>query len=396
MKVAVVTPRYGLDVAGGAETAARLLSTHLAAHPDWTVEVLTTTAHLATTWADHYPAGTETVDGVRVHRFPVVRGRARDFDAASAQLFRPGHRPGAAEQLRWIEQQGPVAPALVDAISESDADVVAFHPYLYHPTVVGVRAARAPAVLHPAAHDEAPIHLPLFDDVFGAAAGVVTWSDPERRFVERRFPSIGARPQLVLGLGTEAGAGDPDAARAAVGAGDAPFLLCLGRVDDGKGARLLAECFAAYKQRRPGPLRLVFAGPVVHAPAPHPDVIVTGPVPEDVKWGLLRAATVLVTPSAFESFSIVLMEAWAVGTPALVNGRCAVTADHVAQSGGGLAFSSYAQLEAALDRLLSDGAARAALGAAGHRYVERRYRWPDVVTRYARFLTRVHARAVHR
>ena len=44
MKLAVVTPRYGRDVVGGAETAARLLATRLAARADWDVEVLTTDA----------------------------------------------------------------------------------------------------------------------------------------------------------------------------------------------------------------------------------------------------------------------------------------------------------------------------------------------------------------
>ena len=392
MKLAVVTPRYGPEVAGGAETAARLLATHLAAHETWQVEVLTTCAHDATTWSDHYPPGTEDVDGVPVQRFPVLHGRSADFDTASDRLFAIGSRRTAADQLRWLERQGPVAPDLVHAIATSDADVLAFHPYLYHPTVVGVPAVRERAVLHAAAHDEAPIHLPLYRDVFGAAGGLVHWSDAERRLVHRLFP-VAERPQLVLGLGVEPRAGDAAAARAAVGLGDEPFLLCLGRVENGKGARVLASCFAAYKERRPGPLRLVFAGPVVHVPDPHPDVVVAGAVPERVKWGLLRAADVFVTPSAYESFSIVLIEAWSVGTPALVNGRCAVTREHAEHSGGAVAFSSYAQLEVALDRLLASAPARREMGEAGRRYVERRYRWPQVTARYAGFLRRVASRA---
>ena len=385
MKLAVVTPRYGADVPGGAETAARLLATNLRARTDWGVEVLTTCAHDAATWRDHYPAGAATVDGVPVQRFPVTGPRAPDFDAMGARLFLPGARPSRAEQVHWIEQQGPVAPGLIDAIAGTDADLVAFHPYLYHPTVVGSALVPERAVLHPAAHDEAPIRLPVFDDVFALAAGLVFWSDPERRFTERRFP-VAARPQLVLGLGVDAGAGDERAARAAVGLDDRPYLLCLGRVDDGKGARVAAACFAAYKERRPGPLTLVFAGPVVHEPAPHPDIVVAGAVTERVKWGLLRGALAFVTPSAFESFSIVLMEAWTVATPALVNGKSAVTREHAARSGGAIPFSRYAEFEAALDRLRASEELCTALGAAGRAYVDRHFRWPDVTARYARFL----------
>jgi glycosyltransferase involved in cell wall biosynthesis len=388
VKLAVVSPRYGTDVAGGAETAARLLATNLRARTGWDVEALTTCALDATTWRDHYPPGRETIDGVPVTRFPVTGPRAGDFDALSARLFRAGYRPTSREQRQWIACQGPVAPGLIDAIARSDADAIAFHPYLYHPTVVGVPAVAERAVLHPAAHDEAPIRLPLFREVFDAAAGLVYWSDPERRFVEHLFP-VGARRQLVLGLGVEAGTGREDDARGAVGAGDRPFLLCLGRVDDGKGARVIASCFAAYKDRHPGPLALVFAGPVVHRPDPHPDIVVAGAVSETVKWGLLRGALAFVTPSAYESFSIVLMEAWSVGTPALVNGRSPVTREHAARSGGAFAFASYPEFEVALERMEASEALRTAMGAAGRAYVDRHFRWPDVTARYAQFLESV-------
>jgi glycosyltransferase involved in cell wall biosynthesis len=391
VKLVVVTPRYGTEVVGGAEMAARMVASNLAARTDWDVEVLTTCAQDATTWADAYAPGSDTVDGVPVRRFPVVRGRAADFDQYSNELFAPGHRADAAEQERWIDKQGPVAPQLIDAIGSSDADVVAFHPYLYHPTIAGVRRTRDRAVLHPAAHDEAPIYLPVYRDLVDAVQGLVYWSEPERRFVERVF-ATGARPQLVLGLGVEAGAGDAANARAALALGVAPFLVCLGRVDDGKGARLLATAFAAYKARRPGPLRLVFAGPVVHRPDDHPDIDVVGVVDEEVKWGLLRAAAAFVTPSAYESFSIVLMEAWSVGIPALVNGRCAVTADHARQSDGALTFSTYAELEVALDRVLGSDQLATELGANGRHYVERHFRWPDVTDRYDRFLRAVVSR----
>ena len=120
----------------------------------------------------------------------------------------------------------------------------------------------------------------------------------------------------------------------------------------------------------------------------------TGVVDESVKWGLLRGADALVSPSAFESFSIVLMEAWAVGTPVLVNSRCAVTLDHVRRSGGGLAFGDYAELEVELDRLSESPGLRTALGRAGQAYVDRHYHWHDVINRYATFVEAVATRAV--
>jgi glycosyltransferase involved in cell wall biosynthesis len=388
VKLAIVAPRYGAEVVGGAEAAARLLGTHLAARTDWSVEALTTCALDIGTWDNAYPPGDDVLDGVNVRRFPVIGRRGADFDAATSLVVRRGRRATVEEQRAWIDMQGPVSPRLVDAIARSDADAFAFHPVLYHPTVEGLPRVAARAVLHPAAHDEPALHLSIYRPVFAAAAALAYWSVPEQQLVESSF-AVGSKPALVVGLGVDPGDGDATAARAAVGLGDAPFLLCLGRVEDGKGARLLAECFACYKERRPGPLKLVFAGPVTGAPPQHRDIVVTGAVSERVKWGLLRAAFALVSPSAFESFSIVLMEAWSVGTPALVNARCVVTADHTRRSGGGIPFGSYAELEVALDRLVSSPELRGELAAAGRAYVERLYRWDEVIDRYATFLRRV-------
>ena len=395
MKLAVVTPRYGTEIPGGAETAARLLATQLARRPGFTVEALTTCALDTATWADHFPSGSTDIDGVRVHRFPVTGRRAPDFDAATDLVVRRGRRVTDAEQHAWIDKQGPISPALIDAITRSDADVIAFHPFLYHPTVAGLPRVAERSVLHSAAHDEPMLRLPLYRPVFEAAAGLAYWSEAERHVVETRF-AVASKPAVVVGLGVDAGPGDAAAARASLGLDDRPYLLCLGRVDDGKGARLLAECFARYKDRRGGPLRLVFAGPVGNEPPPHPDLVTVGVVDDAAKWGLLRGALALVSPSAFESFSIVLMEAWTVGTPALVNRRCAVTLDHAVRSGGGLAFGNYAELEVELDRLGASPELRAAMGRAGQAYVEAHYRWADVIDRYATFVESVAARASRR
>jgi glycosyltransferase involved in cell wall biosynthesis len=387
MKLAIVTPRYGTEVTGGAEHAARALAERLATRADWQVEAFTTCARDASTWANEYDPGDEILNGVTVHRFAVSRVRRPDFDRATARVVYRRSRVSMEQQEAWLEDQGPLSPGLVDAIRTVDVDSWAFHPYLYHPTVIGIRAVADRAVLHPAAHDEAPIHLPVFRDVFLGATALAYWSDAERRLVEHLFP-VAARPQAVVGLGVDSRPGDAGDARAALGLGDDPFLLCLGRVDDGKGVGLLTRCFTAYKERRPGPLRLVFAGPVVDAPEAHSDIVVAGRVDEDVKWGLLRAADALVSPSAYESFSIVLLEAWCVGTPALVNGFCAVTREHAARANGGLAFRTYPDFEVALDRLLGSPALASAMGAAGRAYVEAHYRWSDVIARYAVLLER--------
>ena len=268
-------------------------------------------------------------------------------------------------------------------------------PYLFHPTVHGLPSVASRAVLVPAAHDEAPIRLAMYRRVFTDASGLVFHTEAEQRFVQDLFP-VGHHPQTVIGLGCDPGPGDPMAARARVGLDDRPYVVCLGRVDDGKGTGYLARFFAAYKEQRPGPLALVLAGPVHDAPAPHPDIVVAGRVDEQTKWGLLRGAITLIAPSAHESFSIVLLEAWSAGIPVFVNGRCAPTREQCARSGGGLWYTRFATFAAMLDRLVESPTLRASLAAKGRDYVLERYQWPHVADRYAAFLESISRRSIRR
>jgi glycosyltransferase involved in cell wall biosynthesis len=385
MKVAYVVPRYGPEILGGAETGARMLAEHLVAGRADEVEVFTTCAADALTWENELASGTETVKGVVVHRLASAAGRDPSFHPYSGALLASPEAATSAEAERWIDLQGPVCPDLVDAVAASDADVVAFYPYLYYPTVRGVPRVADRAVMHPAAHDEPPLHLPVFGPVFRSVRGLVFQTRSEQRLVEARF-GVATTPAVVVGLGVEEAPGAPEDARSSLGLGDAPYLLCVGRVDDKKGTGMLWRYFRAYKERHPGPLRLVLVGQVVDRPEAAPDVVVTGPVDDGRKWGLLRGAAALVSPSPWEAFSIVVIEAMTAGVPVVANALCGPTREHCERSGGGLWFSGYGQFEAVVDRLLADRSLATDLGRNGRRYAEENYAWPVITARYGAFL----------
>ena len=254
-----------------------------------------------------------------------------------------------------MDYNGPVSPELVDAVVASDADVVAFYPYLYHPTVGTIGKVRVPAVLHPAAHDEPALYLPVFRGTFGNADAFCFHTASERQLVERMYP-VAERPQMVLGLGVGESEGTGRPGGALAGLGERPYIVSVGRVDEHKGSKMLASYFATYKERHPGPLALALVGPVSFELPPHPDIVVTGAVDEPDKWDIVRDALVAVSPSALESFSLVVVEAWVDRVPVLVNGACGPTREHCERSGGGLWFTSYPEFEAVLDRLVSDPA----------------------------------------
>jgi glycosyltransferase involved in cell wall biosynthesis len=391
VKLAFVTPRYGTDVIGGAETAARMLAERLCERPGWDVEVMTSCALDHLTWENTEPAGSTVLNGVTVRRFPTASRRQMEYFDVDAKMRVSPTTATLEDSREWAALNGPMCPDLVDAVAATDADVVACYPYLFATTVDAIAVSKVPTVLHPAAHDEAALYLSVFRQSFRDVDGFVYHTQAERQLMEYAF-GIGASSQIVLGLGVNdaAGAGRPGGD--VLGLGDRPYLCYLGRVDEHKGCGMLAEYFAEYKERRPSDLALAFVGPVSDNSSDHPDVVVTGTVSEGDKWDIVAGANVLINPSAYESFSLVLLESWTVGVPVLVNESCAATMEHCRRSGGGLWFDSYRSFEVSLDRLLADRGLRHRLGEAGRQYTAHYFRWPAIIERYAQFLERVVAR----
>src|SRR5437016_5778342 len=108
----------------------------------------------------------------------------------------------------------------------------------------------------------------------------------------------------------------------------------------------------------------------------HPAIRPLGFVDEATREALLARARVLLMPSPYESLSMVLLEAWNRGVPALVNARCAVLRGQVTRPDGGLHYRTGGEFAAALDCLLDRPALARQFGEQGRAYVEREYRWP--------------------
>lgn len=392
MRLVVVTPRYGLDVAGGAERLARELAEGLARRGH-EVRVLTTCARRYDSWANELEPGEHRVGGVVVERHPVAMTRP---EAAFLRLLVRvlGASTPAPELTReLLRLQGPWAPGIPDALHRiaPQTDAVVVVPYLYWPASAALEVARragVPSLLVPAAHDEPTLRIPGLRALFAGADAIAYLTVEEAALVRRWFPR--RAPGAVLGAGVIPGRADErDIARvrATYGIADRPYLAVVGRLEPAKGSDEIVEQFIGYRTRNPQrDLGLVVVGEPVHPVAAHPDVTVCGFVPEADKDALVAGAVALVQPSYFESFSLALCEAWALGVPALVNGRCAVLDGQVRRSQGGLAYRGFAQFEAGLDLLLDDPALRRRLAARGRSYVARTYGAEAVLDRYERVL----------
>jgi glycosyltransferase involved in cell wall biosynthesis len=150
-----------------------------------------------------------------------------------------------------------------------------------------------------------------------------------------------------------------------------------------KNIPLLLSYLREYWARRGTPIKLIRTGrdPLDLAPALGEIVLDLGDVPVQERHDAYAAADLFVHPSVHESFSIVLMEAWLQGTPALVHAGCAVTRQFAEASGGGLTFRDFGEFAAVLDLLLPDADLRRELGRRGRAFVLETCRWEDVARR---------------
>ena len=389
MRLLFVVQRYGAEVFGGAEVFSREFATRMAGRGH-DVDVLTSCAVSYVDWANVYEPGTSEMNGVTVHRLAVDRPRDNELFNALNVRVNAGLRPTPLHlQRAWMDLQGPHLPELPGWLEDNAGayDAAVFYTYLYWSTWAGLAAAgrRVPTVLHPTAHDEPPLYLAIYDLMFRLPSALGYLTPEEASLVGSRFRL--RRPNVTTGVGVDLdAAGDAGVFRDAFGLGDDPYLLYAGRLDPHKGTEELAQFFAAYKARRPGPLRLVFMGQPILPIEAHDDIVVTGFVDEAMKHHGFAGCEAFVMPSYFESFSIVLVEAWVHRKPALVQGNCDVLDGQVRRSGGGLPYRSYGEFEEALDLLLADAPLRDALGRAGHRYAAEHYDWDVVLGRYERFL----------
>ncbi len=403
MKLLFIIQRYGREALGGSEHYCREMAERLAARGHQ-IEVLTSCAVDYQGWANEFPPGASDINGVTVHRFPVVVKRDERFyylterAHGAALLGRP--LPMVLED-HWMRAVGPTMIGMEEWLAANierfDAAAIVTYQFAHavRATEVITTKSRVPIVLHPTAHEDVTLGLQIFDEVFAKASGFVFLTEEERDLVLLRFgTAVESTPSIVSGVGIPEAprvSGDQrDRFRSRHGLGTAPFALCVGRMDENKGFIELAKAFERYKRDNPGPLTLVLIGGGDLGgridELSSVNVRFLGRVTDDDRDAALAEASVFVHPSLYESFSIVVCEAWQHHTPVLVRHECAVLRGQVERSGGGLYYRGPAELEVMLDAIVNDGPLKDLLGDRGAQYVGANYRWDKLLDDYETFV----------
>jgi len=383
VKVAFVLPRFAPGVLGGAEYHFGELAGRLRGRGH-EVTILTTCAVDHYTWENALPPGADSVAGVPVRRYPVTVAKDRSVVARLQTALDGGLTLPPEYQDEWVRNTGhsePLLSAIADIADRVDALV--FAPYLFASTVLGARVRPDRSLIQPLLHDEPYARFACVHATLRGAAGILWNSSGERELGERLIPGLPPGRMVSVGVEMPVNPVDPLAERRRLQL-DGPVVSYAGRREGAKNFPMVAEAVVAANLGWGRRVTLVAmgAGPVELPPEVRPFMRDLGRVSDEVKFRVFAASTAVVNLSLAESFSLMVMEAWSVGTPVIVHAGCSVTRRHCQESGGGLWVRDVNEAVEAMLRLADDPALRARLGEAGRRHVEGHGSWRETLDRF--------------
>jgi glycosyltransferase involved in cell wall biosynthesis len=285
--------------------------------------------------------------------------RWRYFGWKSQRLF-ASRRRSLLDEYKWILDQGPISPGLVQYLEENreEFDLFVFFTYLYYPTVFGIPAVADRAVMVPTAHDEPAIHLSIFRLLFHLPRFFSFNTEEEKQFVQRLFHNDYI-PHDVIGIGIDL---HP------ISVADDGYLLYAGRVETGKRCEEMFE----FCRKSEVPLKVIGQ---MQIPIPA-SAEYLGFVSEAEKESLFERCKAVVLPSRHESLSLTVLEAWAHGKPVVVSAESPVLRAHVAKSGGGYLYSGLEDFKNIIGNI------DPRRGELGRKHVEQNYSWDAVLRKY--------------
>lgn len=300
----------------------------------------------------------------------------------------------------------PFFRGLGGALASEHAEVVHVHTYGTHHAAVVARFSRrsgVPWVLTAHYHPIWSIwggglrhRLRRFYDrrlggpVVASASRVIVQSHEEERLLrENGFPL----PPVVIippGYAPLAAASATEARFSARMGIEGPFALFVGRLASNKGLDVLLAAFAQFRQREPS-AKLVIVGEdggmrpsletQVRSLGLEPSVRFTGYLSDEGLMAAgLREARVLVLPSEYEAFGLVLLEALAQGTPVIAT-RVGGIPEFIEDGKAGRLVppGNVGAVVNALEELWNDDELRRRWGEYGKSTVVPRYTWERVV-----------------
>jgi glycosyltransferase involved in cell wall biosynthesis len=371
-RVAVVMSRYGPGFVGGAEKSLGVMAEALH-RAGQHVEIFTTCACTETKWSDELPEGTETSEGIPVHRYRIEPHDPDLFQQAIRAIEGSAGLVSPEMEAQFLLHSLRSTRLLRDlATSREQFDAIIVGPYLLGLAFEVVRAFPEQTLLVPCFHAEPLARLHSWQQVYGAVGGILYHSPEEQDLAQADLGLNHPGGHCIGAYVDTARPGNAPRGRARVGA-DRPYLLYCGRYLVQKGLPVLLDYARRYSEERAGRFTFVFVGQgdVLIPRAPWARDL--GFVADQVQRDVLAGAAALLHLSPYESLSLVALEAWCQGIPVLAHEHCAVLTGHLQRGRGGQMIADYESFAAALDDLWKHPEEWQARGRQGQDYVRRTF-----------------------
>ena len=387
-KIAFVVPWYGDKIPGGAETELRGLIKDLQKNRI-ELEVLTTCVEkFGSDWnKNYYKPGDYVEDRINIKRFKVRKRDTKKFDKINFKLMNNQKITTEEEQKFFEEMVRSVDLENYIEKNMDDYSLFCFIPYMFGTTYYGVKKSKKKAVIIPCLHDESYAYMETIKEIFNISSASIFHAKPEQELAKRLYSMKNVKTP-VLGEGLDFNIPDKLEGFKEKYNLKNPYILYAGRKDEGKNVHLLLKYFSIFKEKNAFidlDLVLIGGGEIQIPKNIKENVHDLGFVSIDDKYRAYANSLTLIQPSINESFSIVIMESWAVGTPVIVNDKCEVTKNFAIESNGGLYFNNYFEFEEILKFYINNPNIANKLGQNGKEYVFKNFDREIVTKKYIDF-----------
>ncbi|MEO9480997.1 MAG: glycosyltransferase [Maribacter dokdonensis] len=174
----------------------------------------------------------------------------------------------------------------------------------------------------------------LENKVVNQADGILFTCEEELLLARTTFPNYKPKREINVGYGIQPPPANKEGMREAFTShvpewNGKPFLIFLSRIHPKKGVDMLINAYLKLEEELEEVPQLIIAGPNEHEygkeiqaiGAASPNIIFSGMLSGDAKWGAFYESEAFVLPSHQENFGIAVVEALACNTPVLISNK---------------------------------------------------------------------------
>ena len=397
MKILIVSHNY-FPAIGGAEKKIKEISERLVKAGE---EVTVFSSNAQTTEAYIHPEipllppNSESINGVRVKRFPVYQGMRPLLNRVHRLFWK--YRLPFNDIVRTI-WNGPIIFNMLPHILKEKTDIIIATPFPFlnmYFAYIAKKIRKIPMAIIPCLHTEDAwaFDRKIMYKILSDTEMILVNTNYERNYLITK--GIENERIFIVGDGInpqDFNRSNPQKFRRRYDIGNAPVVLFVGRKEKGKGIDTLVDSMSVVWRKFPQ-AKLVIAGTrasyskTIEKKVSSLDagerrnIILIDNFEDSEKSDLFASCDIFAMPSEVESFGIAYLEAWASGK-SVIGCQIGAVASLIEQGKDGLLveYGNHHELASAILKLMGNEDLRRNLGGNGKKKTCGKYTW-DIITK---------------